>query len=212
MRALGLLWALTAALTFPIDQRAVEAALSIANSAVEADHRQFHADYHVPVNSPPVDFISIVTPFRRVVLRAETEARLGRRRIGQREAFEALRVLPDRVEIYVELTFHPHSTFVGIPDYAVVVEPSTTRTPRLAATDIVRIPRFGTRLDTPWHPYAYPFDAAPQLPSKTQSITGGTLIGTVPVNQLELEGRTTIAVVDGARTLARAQVDLSRMR
>src|SRR5918992_462061 len=105
MRALALLL-VAGGVILPLDHLAIQDALTIANSSFDSTHRRFHADYRFPVNRPPVDFVSVVSPFRRLVLAAETQERLGQRMYGQREALAALQPDPDRFEVYVELTFH----------------------------------------------------------------------------------------------------------
>jgi len=211
MRALQVMLAL-AGMTFPLDAVFIQQALSIANSSVESDHRRFHADYVFQVNSAPVDVIGLVTPFRRVVLTAETAARHGGHRYGQREALEALQPQPDRLEVYAELTFHPHHTFVGVPEYTVVLEPRSGARSAIAPRDIERIPRFTSRMDAPWYPFAYPFGGAPRLPSRTDTLLGGTLIARFSADDIDGRGAYIVTVADGARALARVQIDLIRVR
>lgn len=211
MRALAL--ALVAGgLVLPLDHLAIQDALAIGNSSLDSTHRQFHADYRFPVNSPPVDFISIVSPFRRLVLLAETQARLGARMFGQRDAIAALRPDPDRFEIYVELTFHPHNTFVGVPEYTIQLEPLTSRGVAVLPEGIDRFPRHGPRLDDSSYPFPYPGPAGPRARAGTEPLLGGTLVARIAGARLEPKGSYAVIVQDGARELARARIDLGRMR
>jgi hypothetical protein len=213
MRALGLtLFTALFGVTLPVDYVAIQEALTIANSSFEAEHRRFHAEYHLPVNSPPVDFMSIVTPFRRIVLTSETDARLGRRRFGQKEALGALQPYPDQIEIYAELTFHPHNTFLGVPNYTIELQAASRGASVILPREVERLPRFGSRIESPWYPYSYPFREAPGLPSRTDTLLGGTLIARVPGSSVDPKGRYDVMVKDGTRELARARAELERLR
>lgn len=202
-----------AAIDAPLDPRAIEEALAIANSSLEATHRRYHADYRFAVNTPPVDFVSIVSPFRRLVLAAETEKRLGRRMFGQREALAALQPDPDRIEVYVELTFHPLNTFVGVPAYTVELEPASARALAIVPQEIDRLPRFGPRVDHGWYPFPYPYPVGPKVPaSASQPLAGGTLIARLAGKQLDENGAYAVVVRDGPKELGRVRVDLERLR
>ena len=196
----------------PLDRVAIQDALTIANSSIESTHRRFHADYHFPVNVAPVDFVSVVSPFRRVVLAAETAERFGRRMFGQREALAALQPDPDQLEMYVELTFHPHNTFVGVPGYTIELEPMTFRGPTVAPAEIERLPRFGPRLDDSMYPFPYPFPVGPRTLAGTEPLRGGTLIARIPGTRLDTKAGYVVIVRDGAKELARTRFDLGRLR
>jgi hypothetical protein len=211
MRALALLL-IAGGVVVPLDHLAIQHALAIANSSLESSHRQFHADYRFPVNRAPVDFISIVSPFRRLVLLAETEMRLGRRMFGQREALAALRPDPDRFEVYAELTFHPHNTFIGVPEYTIDLEPVTARGPAVLPEAIDRLPRYGPRIDDAWYPFPYPPPAGARVRSGSEPLLGGTLIARIPGSRLDSKAGYAVVVRDGGKELARARVDLWRFR
>jgi len=211
MRALALAL-IAGGVVLPLDHLAIQHALSIANSSLESTHRQFHADYRFPVNKPPVDFISIVSPFRRLVLSAETEVRLGRRMFGQREAIAALRPDPDRFEVYAELTFHPHNTFIGVPAYTIELEPIAARGATVLPEAIDRLPRFGPRADDAWYPFQYPPAAGARARAGSEPLLGGTLIARIPGGQLDPKAAYAVVVRDGAKELARARIELWRLR
>ena len=212
MRTSAILLFATGALVLPrLDHVAIQDALVIGNSSFEADHRRFHAEYHFPLSAPPVDFISVVTPFRRVVLAAETEARQGRRSFGQREALAALQPDPDRLEIFAELTFHPHHTFVAVPTYSIELDPASRGVP-VQLRDIEHIPRFTPRLQAPWYPLPYPFRETPRLPARADTLLGGTIIARFGLNGMEPTAVYSVVIRDGSREVVRARVDFGRMR
>ena len=200
------------AVELTLDSRAIQEALWIANHSLDSEHRRFHADYRFAVNAAPVDFLSIVTPFRRVVLAAETEVRLGRRMFGQREALGALQPDPQRVQIFVELSFHPLNTFVNVPEYTVELAPASGRGPSIPAAHVDRLPRVGPRFDAPWYPFPYPYSAGPGVPSGSGPLLGGTLVARFDGEALDPEGVYLVSVKDGRAVLGRARVDLARLR
>ena len=59
------------------DLQAVNDAIAIGQSRVESVRLRFHEPYRIRVAQPPVDYVDVVTPFRRVVLAAEERARVG---------------------------------------------------------------------------------------------------------------------------------------
>jgi len=50
------------------DLRAIDEALALGQSRDEAVRRRFHQPYRISIGRPPVDYIDLVTPFRRVEL------------------------------------------------------------------------------------------------------------------------------------------------
>jgi hypothetical protein len=195
-----------------LDGRAIQEALDIAHTSIERTRARFHLDYRFVVGRAPVDFIEIVTPFRRLVIAAETSGRLGRRMFGQRDALEALKPGPERVELYVELTFHPLNTFVGVPGYNVTLKPTGPGAPPVFSSNIDRIPRFGPRVggqpvDRPL-PYAIP----PRVPSGSEPLSGGTVIAQFDGRRLDPKGAYDAIVTDEGKELASVRIDLSRLR
>jgi hypothetical protein len=211
MRALALSVALAGGMIVPLDYRAIEDALTIGNSSIESTHRKFHGAYRVTVNTAPVDFLSIVTPFRRVVLLAGTEKRQGRRIVGQREALKALEPDAERLEVYAELTFHPFNTFVGVPDYSIELEPFSFKGPSIPPAFVDRIPRFGPRIDDPVYPFPYPHPGGPRLPVN-EPLRGATIIGSFAGGLLDPKAIYTVVVKNGTEELSRSRVDLARLR
>jgi hypothetical protein len=212
MRAVALVLAVLGGFDMTLDRRAIEEALAIANSTIEATHTRYNADYHFALNASPIDFISIVTPFRRVVLTAESNRQLGGHSFGQREALAALQPDPLRIDVYVELTFHPMNTFVAVPDYAVTLEPLAPAGPAIIPDTIDRIPRYGPRFDAKRYPFPYPTSLAPRIRQGSEPLSGGTLIARMPGDQLNPKGQYAVAVKDGPKELGRVRVDLARLR
>ena len=137
----------TEAVQLTLDRRAIEEAIYIGQSRIESERTRFHVPYRVRVTQPPIDWIDVITPFHRVELAAETNARSGRRQFGQQEAQEILRGVSDQIDLLIEMTFHPLNTFVAVPPYQVEVILPGGR--RLGPRRIDRFPRFGPRPESP---------------------------------------------------------------
>jgi hypothetical protein len=196
-----------------LDRRAIEQALYIAHSSIQSTRFQFHADYRFTVAKPPIDFVEIVSPFRRLVLEAETSFRQGRRMFGQREALAALQPDPDRVEVYVELTFHPMNTLVNIPEYDVELAPVGASGERVRPGTIDRLPRFGPRLEGESYPFPYPYPVAPRAPAGTEPLLGGTLIARFHATGIDPKGVYEVVVRQGQQELGRTwRVNLAQLR
>src|SRR6185503_18987767 len=103
-----------------LDRRAIADAIAIGQSRIEVQRARFHQAYRIRVDRPPVDFIEVVTPFRRVVLGAEASAQAGTRVFGERDALAAL-ADGNLLELIVDMTFHPLNTFQTIPSYDVAL-------------------------------------------------------------------------------------------
>jgi len=215
MRWVAVLFGLALSVSMPVvavqptlDRRALEEAVYVGQSRIEIERTRFHGPYRISVASPPVDWIDVVTPFHRVELAAEQAARAGRRMFGQREALAVLAAAPDQLDLLVEMTFHPLNTFVGIPSYEVVI--AKAGGDRLAARRIDRYPRFGPR----------PESTGPALPDPSvtpvlgtgQPILGGMMVAVFDLSRLSTTERQFIIVLDGTKELARAGLDLARMR
>jgi hypothetical protein len=202
-----------AAVELTLDRRAIEEALDIAHSTIQSTHRRFHGDYRFILSKPPIDFVEVVSPFRRLVLAAETEQRLGRRMFGQREALAALQPDPERVEVYIELTFHPMNTFVNVPEYDVELLPVSSAGARVRPVTIDRLARYGPRLDDSRYPFPYPYTATPRVPSGTQPLLGATLIARFDGGLLDPKGVYEVVIRDGPTEIGRSRrIDLLRLR
>jgi hypothetical protein len=191
-----------------LDRRAIEEAIQIGQSRLDAERARFHAVYRLTLSRPPVDWIDVITPYHRVAIAAEERARLGNRIFGQREAFAALAAAPNLVELLIELTFHPLNTFVGVPAYDVTLIGGQGKPTK--AQYINRYPRFGPRTDA-GNPALPNPNAAPVLGSG-QPMLGGTMVVQFAADALDPNGRYDIVITDGAKEMIRSGLDLGKMR
>jgi hypothetical protein len=195
-----------AALQLTLTPFEIEEAVRLGQTRIAADRARFHAPYRVPVALAPVDFVDVVTPFRRVVLAADERARFGDRSIGPRQAAELLTTAGGRVDFVVELTFHPLNTFVTMPEYGVALVRDGRRIP----TGVDRRPRFGARVDE--LPPAMPTPAGLIPNREAQPMLGGTLTAHVEGDALAGAAAIDLLVSDGAKELARVRIGLRGMR
>jgi hypothetical protein len=207
----AILAALTAAVSAfepALDPRSLSEAIDLGQSRIDDVRSRFHAAYHIDVMQPPVDYIEVVTPFRRIALDAEARTRAGERLYGQREALATLGDNPSRLDIVVELTFHPLNNYVGVPAFTVAlmapggkaIEPRT----------IGRVPRFGPRLSNT--PLPYPYVANSAAPQGSQPLLGGSIIATFDGTALDARGTYLAVIRDSGKDVAKATVDLARLR
>jgi hypothetical protein len=199
----------TGAVQMTLDRRAIEEAIYIGQSRIESERSRFHEPYRVRVAQPPIDWIDVITPFHRVELAAEMNARRGGRQYSQREAMDVLDKAKNQIDLLIEMTFHPLNTFVRVPLYEVeVVPPSGNSRIKPLRTD--RFPRFGPRAES----------AGPALPAPNasavfgggQPVLGGTIIAVLDGSTLDPKQRVSVAVLDGKTELARAALNLAALR
>jgi hypothetical protein len=191
-----------------LDPRSLADAVELGQSRIDDVRSRFHATYHVEVMQPPVDYIEVVTPFRRIALDAEAHTRAGERLYGQREALATLGDNPSRVDIIVELTFHPLNNYVGVPGFTVSLVPSGGMP--IEPRTISRMPRFGPRLSGVSLPYPY-VTAAP-APQGSQPLLGGSTVASFDGTGLDARGTYTILVRESGKDIAKAMVDFARLR
>jgi hypothetical protein len=191
------------------DLRAVDEAIALGQSRDEAVRRRFHQPYRINIGRPPLDYIDLVTPFRRVELAVEERARVGDRLFRQRDAVTALAEHGDDLQIFVELSFHPQNTYVGVPAYIVTLNGLDVPT-RIESRGQQRIPRFGQRLGSAGTPLPYP--VAPSVPSGGEPLTGGTVIVTFDGQQLDPGAMYEVVIEESGKELARVKIDLAKLR
>lgn len=196
------------AVDFAMDRAAVDAAVTLGQSRTERERLRFHADYRLTIKRPPIDYVEIITPFRRVVLAAEARALVGDRRFGQRQALELLSAADGQLDVRVELTFHPLNTYVGVPEYEVQLVASGGRTP-IAPVSVEGIPRYGARVDGA--PVFLPASGAADG-GKGQPLLGGTVVAHFDGRALDATGRYDVIVEDAGKELGRVSVDFSKLR
>jgi hypothetical protein len=190
-----------------LDPASLAEAIQIGQSTIEETRSNFHAPYHVDVMQPPVDYVDVVTPFRRVALDAEARKRAGGRLYGQREALAALGDNASRVDVVVDFTFHPLNNYVGVPPYTVTLMSAAGGAIEPAA--ISRAPRFGPRL-SPTLPYPYLTGGAG--PQNGDSLSGGLVVAGFDGRALDPRGTYLISVRESGKEIAKASVNFGRLR
>lgn len=199
------LHAAAAAMQPLLDPQAVSEAVRLGQFRGERERARFHAPYRVDVARAPVDFIELITPFRRIVLEAQARAQAGDRTFGQRQAIDLLAAGPPVLTVIVELTFHPQHTFVGVPAYGVALVGRGA--PPVQPRSIDRIPRHGPRVE------GAPLPGAPGVPVLTdQPMLGGSMVASFDVQLLNATGRYDVVIDDAGKELARVSVDLGKLR
>ena len=188
---------------------AISQATAIGQTGIESRRADFHRPYRLVISQPPLDYIDVVTPFRRVVLAAEARLLAGERLFGQRDALETLGDRPEQVDLRLELTFHPLNTFVGMPSYEVGL--ISVRTGLAAqARGLEQIPRFGPRVNGTTQ--ASPTQGVGLVRGPTQPLLGGAIVVTFDGRVLDRGGVYEIVVSESGKRLAGGRVDLSTLR
>jgi len=191
-----------------LDPRSLSDAIDLGQSRIDDVRSRFHAAYHVDVMQPPVDYIEVVTPFRRIALDAEAHTRAGERLYGQREALATLGDNPSRLDVIVELTFHPLNNYVGVPAFTVVLVPPGGKA--IEPRTISRVPRFGPRVSG--RPLPYPYMTSSAAPQGSQPLLGGSIIAAFDGTALDARGAYVTVIRDSGKDVAKATVDLARLR
>lgn len=196
--------AVPAAYSTHLDQRAIDEAVSIGQSYSDAVRDRFHLSYRVHVVRAPVDHIDIITPFHRLVLAAEERARIGDRFFGQRDAMAVLARHGEGIELAVELTLHPLNTYVGLPDYDVLIETLDARVIR--ARSLQQVPRFTPRLT------GAPVPGGGRIEAGGQPLLGGTVIARFDRADLDPQGTYDVVIGEAGKELARGRIELAALR
>lgn len=197
-----------------LDTEGVDSAITFARQATRQDRQAFHAGY-IREPGEQVRRISLVSEYRRVVLLVEEKRRVLDRNYGVRQMATLLKPWRGLLEVIVELQFHPHNNYVGVPLIDVLLVPlddSSAPMPLTPeATD--RRPRFGQfwdppPFDAPWWPFPPP--AVPVI-TGSEPLTGGWLFSRFDARPLA-RGRYEVVVKDGAVTLGKGEFDVGRLR
>lgn len=197
------------------DPQAIRDAVAIGQSSIASERTGFQQAYRISVGKPPVDYLEIVTPFRRVELAAEEHARSGDRTFGEKQGRETL-ATSDRLDVIVELTFHPLNTFVGVPEYLVLLIPHGDGGP-IEPLAIERVPRFGARLEGRFSPIP-PTTVPTRKKGVGEPVLGGTMIAHFDTQAVEASRSYDVVIGDRPpgqtrmTELARATVDLPHVR
>jgi hypothetical protein len=189
-----------------VDLAAIDEALTLMRSGSQRELAQFNEPYRVTVEKAPVDYLEVVTPFRRIVLAGVARAAAGDRSFGQRQAIESLAEGGERLDVYAELTLSPLNTYIGVPDYTLALIDRSGK--RINPTETTRLSRWTPRLPGP--PAVPPFQA-PTIPLGSP-LVGATVIAGFELKALSADGRYEVVVELGKEELARAVIALAGMR
>ena len=200
--------AISAAFEQSLDPQTLAEAIELGQSRIDDMRTRFHAPYRIEVMQPPVDYVEVVTPFRRIALDAEAHTRAGERLYGQREALATLGDNPSRVDLVAELTFHPLNTYIGVPDITVNLVPAGGMP--IEPRGIARLPRFGPRLSG--MPLPYPYVTGPPARQGSQPLLGGSVIATFDGMAIDGRGTYVILLRDSGKEVAKASVNFGRLR
>ena len=209
--AVALLTAPARGVELRLDAESIGRAVALGQTAFVADLDRFHQPYRVDVKTPPVDYLEIVTPFRRIVLTAQARSRAGDRRFGQREALEIEAAAPRQIDLFAELTFHPLNTFVLVPSYRIrVLLPSGTLDPR----NVNGMPRYGPRVNGGLVPYTPTPLPGGQLPGRTQPMLGATIVASFDGDTLTraCDRRCNVVIEEEGKTRVQVPLSLASLR
>ena len=193
-----------------LDPRSLSEAIDLGQSHIDDARSRFHAAYRVDVMQPPVDYLEVVTPFRRIALDAEARTRSGQRLYGQREALATLGDDPSRVDVIAELTFHPLNNYLGVPAFTLALVSSVGVNAAARTTD--RIPRFGPRVAGMSLPYPYATGSPAAPGQRSQPLLGGMIVATFDGHALDPKGVYLVLVQEGGKDVAKASVNFGRLR
>lgn len=188
-------------------------ALIFARQGSFAERSEFHAGY-VRTPGDPVRRVSLVTEYRRAVLRVEDQRRQHTTMDDVTKALDANKAWRGVLEAIVDLQFHPQNRLARVPLYDVLLVPLDGPEPRdpLIADQTDRHPRYGywTPLpqDAPWWPFPPP---GASIVTATDPMIGGFLQARFDATALR-EGRYDVVIKDGAATLGLATFDLGALR
>ena len=201
-----------AAVDLRLDPATISQALSLGQTAIAGDLTRFHQPYRVNVARVPVDYVEVVTPFRRIVLAAQAQARAGDRRWGQRQAIELEAAAPGQIDLFTELTFHPLNSFVLVPAYRtrILLPSGALLEPRNGSS----MPRYGPRVDgglVPYTPTPLPGGA---VPGRSQPMLGATLLASFDGNALlaACNRRCDMLIEEEGKTRVQVPITLANLR
>jgi hypothetical protein len=197
--------ATTSAVQTQIDYEAIDEALALAQRGSDTARARFHDAYRLIAARAPIDYLEIVSPFRRVVIAAQQQAAAGNRSFGQRQALDILRNAGPQLDVYVEMTFNPLNTYIGVPDYEVVL---VDRRNAIRPRSLDRLSRWTPRVDG--LPAAVPSGGSG--PPRGRPILGATLIARFELQSIDAEGSYDVVVSERGDALATIRLELGKLR
>ena len=134
-----------AGVTEVLSDRDISYALSIANGS-DATRVAFHSPYVLAVPDSMIEHLEVITEFRRFVLAAEEQVKLGNWMVARggfdakgRTLKDVLRPVSGQVSIRARLRFHPQNSYKSLPPFDVLVGE-----PTLLALNAIRTPHVTT--------------------------------------------------------------------
>src|SRR5688572_28948603 len=134
-----------AGVTEVLSDRDISYALTIANGS-DATRVTFHTPYVLSVPDPMIEHLEVITEFRRFVLAAEEQLKLGNWMVARggfdakgRTLKDVLRPVSGQVSIRARLRFHPQNSYKSLPPFDVLVGQ-----PTLLALNAIRTPHVTT--------------------------------------------------------------------
>jgi hypothetical protein len=171
----------------PVD---IERALKLAQ-APEQRRAAFHKPYVIRPDHPLVEQIEVITEFRRYVLTAEQQLRMGNWLFAQsvKDAQEQVKPFRGQLTLAARLRFHPHNVLISVPAYELSLGPNLAP---LAQTRMpIHATLSGRRGDT----------TAPLIGATVEAVFDAASVGqTATPAMLSLEGKSVAVVtIDFAR-------------
>ena len=197
---------IVAAIQKDVGLDAIDDALARIRSGSTDEHARWNAPYRVTVGKEPLDYLEVITPFRRIVLTGAARLAAGDRSFGQRQAIELLATDGERLDIYAELTFHPLNTYIGVPPYGLTLEAEPGR--RLGPVETIRLSRWTPRRDGP--PPVPPFSVL--SPAGGAPLLGATIIGRFDLKDVAPSGTYVVVLELSGKEEGRGTVALGAMR
>jgi hypothetical protein len=196
------------AVDLTLSAQVINEALLFGQSRIDTERRRFHLLYRIPISTGEVDFIEVVTPYRRVVLAAEDHVASGDRGFGYRQALALLDATPQQLDLHVDLTFNPLNVYVGMPDYRITLAGPDGRTlePRTVAQYSRYTPRISER------PSVTAVPGAPLQPGRSQPLIGGTIVTGFDGRLLLPKATYDVVIRLAGKVVSTARVDFSKMR
>jgi hypothetical protein len=134
-----------AGITETLSDRDISYAFAIANGS-DATRAAFHGRYVLPVSEPTIEHLEVITEFRRFVLAAEEQLKLGNWMMARggfdpkgRTLKDVLRPLSGQVSIRARLRFHPQNSYKSLPPFDLLVGE-----PTVLAINVIRTPHTTT--------------------------------------------------------------------
>jgi hypothetical protein len=188
-----------------LDLPAVNEALLFSRTATVTERAQSNRPYRVVVGKAPVDYIDVITPYRRILLTGSARRSAGAT-LAQREALDLLKESGDTLDVSVELTFNPLNTYIDVPGYAVTLVGVDGR--RVTALETFRSARWTARVEGP--PSAAPASTGPRPTGGT--MVGATIVGRFSLMSLNVTGNYEVETAVTGEPGVRAALPLAGMR